>query len=87
MGGMMARNRIKFDSAGFGIILRGAGTRGAVHSVASRIQASVPESTVRVMQGGYGGGRVVGFVTTNPASAEDAVLQREALESAVLGGA
>lgn len=83
---MATRTRIKFNSKGFAAILRGGGTRSLVASATYGIAARVPGSKARVFMGGYGGGRFVGSVRTSPENAEDAVAQREALESAMHGG-
>lgn len=78
-------NKIKFISSGFRRILTGAGTRRAVNDAAHRMSSGVPGSKVRQMVGGYGGGRQVAFVMTNPKTAKESEQQREALESAVHG--
>lgn len=75
--------RIKFRSEGFRAILTGQGVRGAVVKAAQGIAAQVPGATVRVIQGGYGGGRVVAFVRTNPTTPEEGAKQLAALESAI----
>lgn len=83
----MARNTIRFNSNAFKAILLSGGTRAAVSSVASSIySASGFSPTVRTIVGNYGGGRIVAFVSTNADTPEQAVLQREALESALMGG-
>lgn len=81
----MAKNRIKFKSRGFRQILVGGGTKLAVASAAFRIKARVPDATVRAKIGGYGGGRAIAYVVTQPKTAEDAERQREALEAAAHG--
>lgn len=81
----MAKNRIKFKSAGFRRILVGGGTMRAVTSAAYRIRSQVPNAVVRAKIGGYGGGRAIAYVATQPRSAKDAEQQREALEAAIHG--
>lgn len=79
--------KIKFRSEGFRAILCGGGVRSAVYATANGIAKSVPGAKVRVIIGGFGGGRWVGFVSTRPKTDEDAVIQRELLEAAYHGGA
>ena len=81
----MATNRIKFKSAGFRRILVGGGTMRAATSAAYRMKARVPGTTVRAKIGGYGGGRAIAYVVTQPKDARDAEQQREALEAAAHG--
>ncbi len=75
--------RIKFRSEGFRAILTGQGMRGAVVKTAQGIADRVPGASVRVIQGGYGGGRVVAFVKTNPKTPEEGAEQLAALEAAI----
>lgn len=80
-------NTIKFNSSAFRTILTGAGTRAAVNGAAGRIHAAAGFGPrVSTIIGGYGGGRVVAFVTTKARTPEEAEKQRERLESAVMGG-
>lgn len=83
---MPTRTRIKFDSKGFRAILLSGGMRQLVRGEADTIASRVPGASARTISGGYGGGRVIGFVVTKPDNASEAVAQREALESAVLAG-
>lgn len=81
-------NTIRFNSRAFRAILVGGGTRNAVSEVAGRYYNALDGAAkVRTIIGNYGGGRVVAFVTTQPKTHEDAVVLRERLESAVVGGA
>lgn len=81
-------NTIRFNSRAFRAILVGGGTRNAVSEVAGRYYNALDGAAkVRTIIGNYGGGRVVAFVTTQPKTPEDAVVLRERLESAVVGGA
>ena len=82
----MARNKIKFNSAAFRAILVGSGTRSLVQGVTNGIASGVPGCRSSVITGGYGGGRVVGFVSTNARNIAVLTLQREALESAAHRG-
>ena len=77
--------KIKFLSSGFRRILTDAGTRRAVNDAAYRMSSRVTGARVRTTIGGYGGGRHIAYVVTNPKTAADAERQREALESAVHG--
>ena len=81
----MARNRIKFNSAAFRAILTGSGMRGEVYSVGGRLTSHAPGTSLRVIVGGFGGGRMVGFVTTNADDPVSLTIQREALEAAAHG--
>lgn len=81
----MARNKIKFNSAGFKAILMGSGTRTAVVSAASALSSRAHGTKLRPTIGGYGGGRHIAYVVTSAKTPEDAERQREALESAVHG--
>jgi len=82
---MARKNRIKFKSRGFRQILVGGGTLKAVSGAGYRIHSHAPGTSVRTFIGGYGGGRVIAFVVTQPKTAEEAESQREALEAAVHG--
>lgn len=82
----MAQNRIRFNSKGFKTILLSGGMRQLVHGEAASIASRVPGASVRSIAGGFGGGRVVAFVSTSPRNAAESVAQREALESAVMAG-
>lgn len=77
--------KIKFVSSGFRRILTGAGTRRAVSDAAYRMASRVAGARVRTTIGGYGGGRHIAYVVTNPKTAIESERQREALESAVHG--
>lgn len=79
--------KIKFRSEGFRTILCGGGVRSAVYEAANSMAKAVPGAKSRVIIGGYGGGRWVGFVKTRPKDEADAVIQRELLEAAYHGGA
>lgn len=82
----MARaNRIKFNSHAFTRILTGNGTKKAVDDAAYRMRAHAPGTVVRSRVGGYGGGRAIAYVVTQPKTPEQAATQRESLESAVHG--
>lgn len=84
---MATKTQIKFNSAGFRAILMSGGTRAAVSEAASRIASSAGFGPkVRVAAGGYGGGRIVGFVATQAKTPEEAEDQRRALEAAAVGG-
>lgn len=83
---MATSTHIQFDTNGFRAILCGGGTKGAVYSAAGKLASGVPGAKARAIIGGYGGGRWVGFVTTNPDTPEAAVVQRELLEAALHGG-
>lgn len=83
---MATGNTIKFNSKAFHMILASSGTRSVVNATAGRIRhAAGFDAYVRTMYGGYGGGRVVAFVGTTAKTPEEAELQREQLESAVMG--
>ena len=82
----MARNTIRFNSNAFRAILVGGGTRSAVSGVAGRIYGTMNgNARVQTIIGNYGGGRVVAFVRTTAKTPEEAEIQREMLESAVMG--
>ena len=81
----MARNLIKFKSSGFRQILVGGGTMRAVADQAYRMKSRVPGAVVRKRIGGYGGGRAIAYVVTQPKNAEESERQREALEAAAHG--
>lgn len=84
---MATKTYIKFNSAGFRAILMSSGTRAVVSEAANRIaSAAAFKPRVRVIAGGYGGGRMVGFVSTKAKTPEEAEVQRKALESAAVGG-
>lgn len=84
---MATKTYIKFNSAGFRAILMSGGTRAAVNDAASRmVSAAAFGPKVRIVAGGYGGGRMVGFVATKAKTPKEAEEQRKALESAVVGG-
>ena len=83
----MQKTQIKFNSGGFRAILMSGGTRAAVSSAASSIAAASGfAAKVRVVPGGFGGGRIVGFVATQAKTPAEAEAQRQALESAAVGG-
>lgn len=83
----MARNQIKFRSAGFRRILMGGGVASFVTSEAYRIKSRAGKGTVvRTVRGDYGGGRTVAFVRTNARTPVEAEQQRERLEAAAHGG-
>jgi len=78
-------SRIKFNSAAFRSILVGGGTQACVEGVVSGVAAGVPNARTSTIIGGFGGGRVVGFVSTNARNARELNEQREALEAAAHG--
>ena len=81
----MARNKIKFISAGFHAVLNTGGTRRAVNDAAYRIAAKAGNGVrVHQMQGDFGGGRPIAVVATHAKTPEEADAAREALESAAL---
>lgn len=81
----MAGNTIKFNSRAFRRILTGGGTMRAVSDAAYRMASRATGTVVRTRIGGYGGGRAIAYVVTQPKTPEDAERQREALESAAHG--
>ena len=78
-------NRIKFNSAAFRAILTGGGVRGLVSETARSISGRAPGTRAQTIIGGFGGGRAVGFVSTQARSATELNQQREALEAASHG--
>ena len=81
----MAKNTIKFNSSAFRRILTGGGTMRAVTNAAYRMSSRAGGTVVRSRIGGYGGGRAIAYVVTQPKTPEQAEAQREALESAAHG--
>lgn len=78
--------KIKFNSRGFHQLINTAGVRRAVHDAAYRIKQTAGDGTrVKEIRGGYGGGRPVAFVVTQPKTPEEAEAQRDALERAAHG--
>ena len=81
----MATNKIKFNSRAFRQILVGGGTMRAVTDAAYRMRSHARGAVVRSRIGGYGGGRAIAYVVTQPKTPEEAEQQREALEAAAHG--
>lgn len=88
---MAAQISIEFNSDGFREILMSDGTRSLVQTVAQEIQAranaGVGEASAgfsaTVWQGGYGGGRWVGSVTTTDKASIIAEAENKVLTGAV----
>lgn len=63
---MPKKIRIEFNSAGFREILVGSSVGELVKSTASDLAARAGEGYMSsTMYGGFGGGRIIGFVTTD----------------------
>ena len=83
--------KIEFDSDGFREILLSEGMKEQVESAVERIQseanAGITEDSegfsVDVIQGGYGGGRWVGFVSAIDSAAAIAESENKVLSGAV----
>lgn len=87
----MANIRIEFNSAGFKEILMSEGTKELVETTAQDIADRANANSglddgfqVSTIQGGYGGGRWVGFVSTADEKAKIAEAENGALTGAIL---
>ncbi len=85
--------KIEFKSEGFRAILNGGGVQGAVAAATENIQAKANANlheesegfSSHVWQGGYGGGRWVGSVSTTDHASMVAETEDKALSRAVTG--
>lgn len=90
---MAKQTRIEFNTDGFREILMGDGVKDAVESVTTDIQeranGNLTEESegfrASVWQGGFGGGRWIGTVSTTDLASKIAESEDKALSRAVIG--
>ena len=90
---MAKQIKLEFKSEGFREILCGGGVQSAVSSAAEQIRARANANiagesegfSAHVWQGNYGGGRVIGSVSTTDYESQRAEAEDKALSKAVTG--
>lgn len=90
---MAKQIKLEFKSEGFREILCGGGVQSAVSSAAEQIRARATANiagesegfSAHIWQGNYGGGRVIGSVSTTDYESQRAEAEDKALSKAVTG--
>ena len=90
---MAKQIKLEFKSEGFRAILCGVGVQSAVSNAAEQISARASANiagesegfSAHVWQGNYGGGRVIGSVSTTDQESRRAEAEDKALSKAVAG--
>ncbi len=76
--------RWKFQSSGFRQILTSGGTQAMIRSIGARVAAKAgPGFERREIRGGFGGGRVIGFVSSTTRQAREAEATDKVLSKAI----